>query len=72
MKNQCEMLLDYMLAHGSVTGMESIVELGIMNYKGRISDLRRLGYDIRTVYETGENRHGEPTRYARYYLRGTP
>lgn len=68
---QLEKLIDYLQKNGSATGMD-IIGLGIMNYKGRICDLRQLGYNIRTVYESGENRFGEPVRYARYILRATP
>jgi len=68
MKNQCEMLLDYMQTHGSITGMESIVTLGIMNYKGRICDLRKLGYPIETTMETKISPDGERKTYARYSL----
>lgn len=68
---QLDILLDYLKENGSATGLE-IINLGIMNYKGRIHDLRQLGFDIRTVMETGENRFGEPIRYARYVLRARP
>ena len=67
MKNQCEQLLDYMTQHGSITGMESI-GMGVMNYKGRISDLRKLGFNIETKMETHVNAKGEKKRHARYYL----
>lgn len=43
--NQCEQLLDYMKSHGSITGYESIVNLGVLNCKGRIHDLRKLGFN---------------------------
>ena len=65
--NQCEQLLDYMKSHGSVTGMESI-DMGVMNYKGRINDLRKLGFAIETKMETRTNEKGEKKTYARYYL----
>ena len=65
--NQCEKLLDYMKSHGSVTGMESI-DMGVMNYKGRINDLRKLGFAIETRMETIVNAKGEKKTYARYYL----
>lgn len=69
MKNQCQMLLDYMTLHGSVTGMDSI-RMGVMNYKGRISDLRQMGYKIETKMETHMNQDGEKKTYARYTLKG--
>lgn len=70
MKTQCEKLLDYMKEHGSVTGMESIMQLGVMNYKGRINDLRRLGVPIKTTMETVTNAKGEKKTFARYSLEG--
>jgi hypothetical protein len=66
---QCEILLDYLREHGSVTGMDSI-NMGVMNYKGRINDLRRLGYPIKTVMESKVNAKGEKKTYARYILGG--
>ena len=66
---QCEQMLDYMKKHGSITGMESI-GLGIMNYKGRINDLRNLGFVIDTKMEKHTNAQGETKSYARYILRG--
>lgn len=65
--NQCDKLLDYMKTHGSVSGMESI-GLGVLNYKGRIKDLRDLGFNIKTVMVESVNADGEKKRYARYYL----
>ena len=63
---QCEQLLDYLERNGSITGWECVLELGISNYKARISELRQDGYDIELVWETGVNRYGKKTRYGRY------
>ena len=65
--NQCEQMLDMMRRDGSVTGMDCI-EAGIMNYKGRINDLRKLGVAIETKMESHVNASGEKKTYARYYL----
>lgn len=67
--NQVEELLDYLKEKGSITGMESITELGIMNYKGRICDLRRLGFDIETKWESAVNKKGQKKTFARYILK---
>lgn len=69
MTNQCEEMLDYLRENGSITGMESITELGIMNYKGRICDLRRLGFAIETKWETHVNQKGQKKTFARYILK---
>lgn len=71
-KRQVDILLDYLLIHESVTGMECINILGIMNYKGRIFDLRKMGYTITTKMEQGTKRDGTQCVYARYILRGVP
>lgn len=65
--NQCEQMLDMMKANGSVTGMDCI-NAGIMNYKGRVCDLRKLGFGIKTKMETKTNSKGEKKTFARYYL----
>lgn len=70
MTQQCQLLLDYMRLHGSVTGLQSINELGVMNYKGRIHDLRKLGYTIKTDFITRINAHGEKKTFAQYTLKG--
>lgn len=66
---QVELLYDLLRQNGSFTGMEAI-EAGVMNYKGRVADLRELGVPIETVYETTKNRFGRTVKYARYVYRG--
>ena len=67
---QCEKLLGYMKLYGSVTGLESVVQLGVLNYKGRINDLRKRGFSIKTTMETTTNAQGEKKTFARYSLEG--
>ena len=64
------MLLDYLIIHDSITGWECINKLGILNYKGRIYDLRKAGYTITRRWETRVNQAGQKKTYARYYLQG--
>ena len=65
---QVEKLYEHLKTHGSVTGMECIMKLGVMNYKGRICDLRNSGVPIKTTMETKTNANGEKITYARYVL----
>lgn len=67
MKTQLAKLYEHLKTHGSVTGMECI-EMGIMNYKGRICELRNFGVPIKTTMETKVNSKGEKKTYARYTL----
>ena len=69
-KRQVDLLLDYLMVNESITGMECINELGILNYKGRIHDLRKMGYTITTKMVTKlDLLTGETKNYARYFLR---
>lgn len=65
---QCETVLKHIRVFGSITALEAQKAYGIMRLASRISDLRRLGYSFRVVTETGKNRYGESTSYARYFL----
>lgn len=66
---QNERILRHLNDYGSITQLEAMGEYGIMRLVSRVSDLKRLGYGINTVMETGRNRYGEATHYARYSLR---
>lgn len=65
---QAEEILKYMRDFGSITQMDAIRDLGCTRLSARISDLKRRGYVIRTATETGKNRYGKETSYARYRL----
>ena len=61
-----------MMETGSITPLDAIREFGCLRLAARISNIKERGYTIRTVMEEGENRYGDTTRYARYYLEGCP
>ena len=65
---QKEMVLKYMQDFGSITQADAFTDLGIGRLAARISDLKRDGLKIITEMESGRNRYGKPTRYARYKL----
>jgi len=48
-----EKILVYMREVGPITGWEIMHKLGCMNYRGRISDLREQGHDIKTTMIDG-------------------
>lgn len=62
-------VLNYLKQYGSITEGDAYRELGCSRLSARIHDLRYLGFDIKTIYETSTNRYGEKVRYARYTLR---
>ena len=67
--SQKEMVFNYMKAHGSITQIDAIRDLGCTRLGARIWDLVhedgiRIGRDM----VKGVNRFGKPTAFARYWL----
>lgn len=67
---QKERILSYMKSRGSITQQDATNDLGCGRLAPRISEMIRGGIRISKVMERGQNRFGEPTMYARYFLEG--
>ena len=65
---QTEKVLRHLEEFGSITPLEALDQYGIMRLGTRIWDLRHMGRAIRSEDVRGQNRFGEPTRYARYII----
>lgn len=63
---QNQRILDYIKEFGSITQLEALQDLGVMRLASRISDLRRLGYNITSKIEPVKNRYGEKCHIKRY------
>ena len=63
---QKERIRKYLDDFGSITQLEAIRDLGIIRLTARIWEMQRDGEPIVTEWETGKNRYGDNTRYARY------
>ena len=66
---QCMKIVKYMNDFGSITPVQAMKDLGVMRLAARISELEAEGWQIEHERETGENRYGEKTTYARYRLK---
>ena len=66
MVSQRQMVLDYMAEFGSITLIDAFRDLGITRLSAIVFNLKEEGHDIDKVIETGKNRCGNRTRYARY------
>ena len=66
---QCGRLLAYVEAHGSISTMQAIMELGIINPSARVQELRAAGVKVITTKNEGRNRLDEPCRYAVYTIK---
>ena len=68
---QHDMVLAYLRLHKEgMTSLDAMKKFGIMQMPKRIWILRRMGYDIESITETGKNRFGETVKYTRYVLKG--
>ena len=65
---QKERIRQYLDDFGSITQLEAMKDLGVMRLTARIWEMQRAGEPIVTEWETGKNRYGQATRYARYRL----
>lgn len=66
--SQWELVLAYIKARGSITALDAVIDLGIIDLAGRIRDLRRKGFNILSTPERGVNRFGVRCDYVRYTL----
>ena len=66
---QNDMILDFLKTHSEgITPRDAQERFGCMRLSARISDLRKMGYNITTESETRKNRFGNYATYARYKL----
>ena len=69
-KTQAQRILDYMTEFGSITQFEAMQDLGCMRLASRISDLRKLGYPIKSETVGVKNRFDETCYIKKYSLLG--
>ena len=65
---QNQRILDYMAEFGGITQLEALRDLGCMRLASRISDLRRLGHNIKSERVPVTNRFNETCHIKRYSL----
>lgn len=66
MVSQKQMVLDYIREFGSITPIDAIRDLGVTRLAAKVFELKKDGHSIDKVIETGKDRFGNRTRYARY------
>lgn len=62
-KTQEATILEHLMAYGSITSWEAIQKYRITRLSAKIYDLKKMGYRIRTDFESNEETH-----WARYTL----
>ena len=66
---QIDRVLEYIREFGSITQLEALQDLGVMRLASRMSDLKRLGYNVEGRIEAVNNRYGEKCYIKRYTVR---
>ena len=61
-------ILAYCKEHGSITVRDAFSKLDINSPTKRISELRKAGYDVKTVEESRVKDGGQTVRYKRYFI----
>ena len=65
---QCEHILRDLKRGWGITQAKAYEKYGILRLSGRISDLREMGYSIKTNMIAVKNRYGETCYVAEYRL----
>ena len=68
MNSQCNEILNHLQTRGPINPVDALFRYGCMRLGARIWDLKRDGHDIRTTFESAQNRYGEKVNYARYTM----
>lgn len=67
-KSQCEMILDYMRSHKSISQAVAVEKFDCYRLSARIFDLRDEGYEIKKTLVKKKNKEGNTVQYAEYSL----
>ena len=64
-KSQCQMILDHLKTHHTITPLEALTKYGCFRLAARIADLRSAGYMIstETIEVTGKNGEKHVAQY---------
>lgn len=65
---QAQRVLEYIEEFGGITQLEALKDLGVMRLASRISDLKKMGYPIRSETVAVKNRYDEACYIKRYSL----
>ena len=64
---QIERIDKYIKDFGSITGYECVVDLGVLKFSARLTEMSRRDFPLKSKWERSKNRYGQPVRYKRYY-----
>lgn len=65
-KTQKDLVLEYLLKHGSLTRFESYIEIGVVELASRIGELKADGWEIPSKWITVTARNGRKATIKEY------
>lgn len=65
---QRERIISYINEFGSITALEAVRDLGVLQLSARLVELERSGYRFAKKQESSLNRYGEKVYYTRYSI----
>lgn len=65
---QERMILEYIFENGSITTLQAIKDLGVLQSPARIWGLKRRGVNIKTRRKEVEDRYGKTKHIVEYYI----
>ena len=66
--NQRQRVIEYINEFGSITALEAVRDLGILQLSARLVELEQRGYRFNKKQESSLNRYGEKVYYTRYSI----
>jgi len=63
---QTERVLNYIKRFGSISTWDAFRDLGVTRLSARIAEIKKMGYEVETNYQSGKNRFGQTVSWARY------
>lgn len=67
-KNQRQRILDYIDKYGSITALEAVRDLGVLQLSARLVEMEKDGIVFKKEQESALNRFGERIYYTRYSI----
>lgn len=65
---QRQEIVNYMRKHGSITRLDSSLELLIFEMPARICELQKMGWEFKKTWETKKNANGITKSFVRYSI----
>lgn len=66
--SQKHRIVEYLHKEGSITALDAVRDLGILQLSARLVELERCGYIFHKENETAKNRYGENVHFTRYSI----